>query len=737
MPTKQSPPPEQRHRLPEAWRIADAPEAQFQFSQHSPDEVLLEQGHHAPGLFVVVSGAVALIREDDSEHRLLAWLSHGTCFGTETLTHFEACPYSVIAQDEPTLVALLPMEQAAQWYETDTKPREIIEHLAHAQGTQGEHVVTVEPSTADPVNAIRMIFDRPGGYTIESSLTFGWFLIEVDRTDLQATISEELVYENPKINKGRVLRLQGNTLIGVTVQGGWPDLGKLHDLMIRQHQLSFRQRALFRSSGELYLPDADDPRSDLAVICRCTGVTKGELRTAFANGASSVDALARATGASRVCGSCGPQLSNLASGQSHWISANRVEKIPLNDKVASFRIWLPRHPGDWLPGQNVSLEAWIANRWLQRTYTLTSTSDNDEGYIEITVKREPLGLFSRWLHDRMQPQSSLRVMRPEGRFVPPANSRPLIFIGAGIGITPGIAILREYAQHHRQKQDPATAVRPLYLDYSVRNEDDIILRDELQGFADSSYDMDINLRICDETGYIDANDIQEIVQRYPDPEVMVCGPEAFMDSVEQLLLQARVPSEQIQVEHFVPVEIRRAGMRLTRPLLALGSSLLVVLGIIFYTLLPERGPGRSFTSHWHIDLLWSDPFWKQVSGYHLLAFGLIMAAISARKRWRVLSRLAEFGLWRNLHFVLGILLIVLLAFHTGFSFGQNISFYLTVSLLGVMITGAITGLSGYREWRNPNPQTEARRRRLNLVHLISLAFLPVLLAAHIFSIYYF
>ncbi len=723
-------------QLPEAWRIADAPETLFEFRYYSPDDILLEQGHDADGLYIVVSGAVALIRAETSGQSLLAYLTHGTCFGTETLTHFEASPYSVIAQDEPTIIAFLPMQLAAEWYESNTKPPEIIEHLGHALCTQGEHMVSVEPSLADPVNAIRMIFDRPGGYRIESSLTFGWFLIEVDRTDLDAVTTEQLTFENPTLNKGRILRLQGNTLIGVTVQGGWPDLGKLHDLMIRQSQLSFRQRALFRSSGEIYLPSADDPRSDLAVICRCTGVTKGELRTAVANGACSASELAKITGASRVCGSCGPQLSNLATGQNHWIGASRIEKHPLNQDIASFRIYLPRSIDNYQPGQNISLEAWIGNQWTQRTYTLTSLSSCNE-YIEITVKREPHGLFSRWLHDRMQTTSTLRVLPPEGHFIPPNNSHPLVFLAGGIGVTPGLSIIRNCAERHQQTTSNSDSTRQFYLDYSTRSENDAILTEELTQISKDLPSIKFNLRLCDKDGYIGKSDIQAIIQRYPNAEFMICGPGPYMQSIEALLHKAGISSDKIQVEHFVPIEIRRAGMRLTRPRLALISSLLILIGILFYSVLPERPAAINFSDNWSFELLWSDSFWKQVSGYHLLALGVIMAAISARKRWRWLSKVAEFGAWRNLHFILGILLLLALGLHTGFSLGENISRYLTISLLAVMGTGAITGLSGYREWRKPDTKTENTRRKTNLVHLITIAFLPVLLAAHIISIYYF
>jgi nitrite reductase (NADH) large subunit len=47
-------------------------------------------------------------------------------------------------------------------------------------------------------------------------------------------------------------------------------------------------------------------------VCNCTGVTRGALGRAQAAGCASVEALAAATGASTVCGSCKPLLAQLA-----------------------------------------------------------------------------------------------------------------------------------------------------------------------------------------------------------------------------------------------------------------------------------------------------------------------------------------------------------------------------------------------------------------------------------------
>lgn len=57
------------------------------------------------------------------------------------------------------------------------------------------------------------------------------------------------------------------------------------------------------------------------MVCNCLEVNLGTLRTARARGGSSVEALARRTGASTVCGQCRPLLSELVGGASDAVAS--------------------------------------------------------------------------------------------------------------------------------------------------------------------------------------------------------------------------------------------------------------------------------------------------------------------------------------------------------------------------------------------------------------------------------
>ena len=136
------------------------------------------------------------------------------------------------------------------------------------------------------------------------------------------------------------------------------------------------------------------------------------------------------------------------------------------------------------------------------------------------------------------------------------------------------------------------------------------------------------------------------------------------------------------------------------------------------------------------DLLWRDGLLKQVSGFTLLGLGLLLSAVSLRKR------VARFGFgafsnWRLVHVLLGTLAVVALLTHTGMRLGYNLNLLLMLDFVGLLLAGALAG--GSIGVQHLLPRAGARRaRELSLwVHILLLWPLPALLAFHIFKGYWF
>ena len=59
---------------------------------------------------------------------------------------------------------------------------------------------------------------------------------------------------------------------------------------------------------------------DRATICRCNGVTKGDIRTEFASGATTLEQVAESTRATTGCGEC----TDAVCGILDWLGADAV-----------------------------------------------------------------------------------------------------------------------------------------------------------------------------------------------------------------------------------------------------------------------------------------------------------------------------------------------------------------------------------------------------------------------------
>ncbi|MCA9216973.1 MAG: NAD(P)/FAD-dependent oxidoreductase [Planctomycetales bacterium] len=139
-----------------------------------------------------------------------------------------------------------------------------------------------------------------------------------------------------------------------------------------------------------------------------------------------------------------------------------------------------------------------------------------------------------------------------------------------------------------------------------------------------------------------------------------------------------------------------------------------------------------------IDFIWRDGFSKQISGFALLGVMLASLLLSLRKRIPKLT-LGQFATWRTAHAILGCITVFGILAHTGFHMGSNLNFWLMSCFIGVNLIGALTGLVSSVESRVGGQIAIAVRRwrpRFTLLHIFMFWPLPVLITAHVFSVYF-
>ncbi|WP_080053795.1 2Fe-2S iron-sulfur cluster-binding protein [Spirosoma aerolatum] len=131
---------------------------------------------------------------------------------------------------------------------------------------------------------------------------------------------------------------------------------------------------------------------------------------------------------------------------------------------------------DYQPGQFLTLLLTHRDRGtntheVRRSYSLSSIPGEP---LQLTIKRVENGEISRYLHDTLRVGDALTSLHPAGRFTLDANQRgDLVLIGAGSGITPLFALLKQALYN-----EPGRRVTLLYSNSTERR---IIFNEALAG----------------------------------------------------------------------------------------------------------------------------------------------------------------------------------------------------------------------------------------------------------------
>lgn len=184
----------------------------------------------------------------------------------------------------------------------------------------------------------------------------------------------------------------------------------------------------------------------------------------------------------------------------------------------------------------------------QHPFTICSSAQQARR-LDFTIKE--LGDYTRSLRD-VKPGTRAFLEGPYGMFTfDPDSTAPIVMIMGGIGITPGMSMLRTL----RDRGDR----RPIRLLYGSVTEDQFLFREELDAMTES-----LNLEITylldkppegwsGESGYVDGEMLGRVVGDLltrDDVTYFVCGPEPMMNAVERLLRERGVPLWCIASERF-------------------------------------------------------------------------------------------------------------------------------------------------------------------------------------------
>ena len=93
-----------------------------------------------------------------------------------------------------------------------------------------------------------------------------------------------------------------------------------------------------------------------------------------------------------------------------------------------------------------------------RSYSLSTVAGRD-GY-RISVKREPDGVGSTFLHEHVRVGDTIEAAAPRGAFTLRDGDRPVVLLSAGVGATPVLAMLHALADARSEPRGVVGARRP-------------------------------------------------------------------------------------------------------------------------------------------------------------------------------------------------------------------------------------------------------------------------------------
>jgi 3-ketosteroid 9alpha-monooxygenase subunit B len=192
-------------------------------------------------------------------------------------------------------------------------------------------------------------------------------------------------------------------------------------------------------------------------------------------------------------------------------------------------------------GQFLTLRVHVNGLEHRRCYSMSSSPAVGED-LRITVKRDPGGVVSNWLNDTAAPGAKIHAAPPAGRFVLNDTGRELVAFAGGSGITPVYSLIQSAL---------AATGRHARLLYANRSRSSVIFADALAALADRHPDrLTVEHHIDDDSGVVHPGRIVETLGRPGDVDVYICGPAAFMDAVETIVLSAGVPADRVHLERF-------------------------------------------------------------------------------------------------------------------------------------------------------------------------------------------
>lgn len=203
------------------------------------------------------------------------------------------------------------------------------------------------------------------------------------------------------------------------------------------------------------------------------------------------------------------------------------------------------------PGQYLTIRLPVDGVPAVRSYSISGQPDPST--YRISVKREEHGSVSGYLHEKLTVGSVIEVAAPRGDFVLADGDGPVVFLSAGIGITPVLAMLASLASR--------AATRPVWWLHVARTEEDYALATEVDSLLRTLPGAMSCVYLTRTGGTASATRARTVLGRLDadrlsqlglptDADAYVCGPSGFISGMTTALTELGLAPAGIHSELF-------------------------------------------------------------------------------------------------------------------------------------------------------------------------------------------
>ena len=246
-------------------------------------------------------------------------------------------------------------------------------------------------------------------------------------------------------------------------------------------------------------------------------------------------------------------------GWTGWRDFVVAEKIRESAVITSF-VLRPKDGGPVIPhkpGQYLTFRFDTPDvAGVKRNYSI-SVGPNGQSY-RISVKREDLGVSSRFLHDHIQVGDVLQVTPPAGDFfLAERPARPVVLLSGGVGLTPMVSMVEHIAKQHPELE--------AHFVHGALNSDVHALDGHVRALAKDHGGVTVTTFYShplqgDRVG--DSHDVDGFITidwlaantPFAEADFYLCGPKPFLRAFVGGLIGAGVPADRVHYEIFGPTD---------------------------------------------------------------------------------------------------------------------------------------------------------------------------------------